>query len=156
VVVQYYCDVDPTRLWDTAVRDDGFQELYNASTGLCLSPAGGSTAVGALIVQYSCDNDPARGWTTPLDATYGHQIVNEHSGLCLSLNAGAGLNAPLVQVTGDKADPAGGWGFSPGVQIRNVNSALELDRQYPGAPNTVLTQDAWGSYFHIAVDSTGW
>ena len=156
-VVQYYCDLDPTRQWNAAVRADGFQELYNASTGLCLSPAGGSTARGALIVQYYCDGDPARGWTTTRDVTYGLQIVNEHSGLCLSLDTeGAGLNAPLVQTTCDKGDPTGGWAFSEAAQIRNVNGSLELDRQYPGAPNAAIFGESWGSWFRIAVDRTGW
>jgi len=156
VIVQYYCDLDPTRQWNTAVRADGFQELYNASNGLCLSPAGGSAAVGALIVQYYCDGDPARGWTTHFADTYGLHIVNEHSGLCLSLG-GAGLNARLVQTTCDKGDPTGGWVFSSGVQIRNVNSSLELRfSQYPQAPNTAIVQTGWGSYYRIAVDGTGW
>jgi hypothetical protein len=160
VVVQYHCDLDPTRQWNTAVRGDGFQELYNASTGLCLSPAGGSTARGALIVQYYCDGDPARGWTTLRDVTYGLQIVNEHSGLCLALDSeGAGLNAALVQTTCDKGDPTGGWAFSQGVEIRNVNSSLEVASdpyQFPVAPNTAMIQNSSANFYRIAIDGTGW
>jgi hypothetical protein len=61
VIVQYYCDGNPSRSW-SVTRRAGYYQIRNNYSGLCLSPAGGSATAGAYIVQYNCDGTASRLW----------------------------------------------------------------------------------------------
>lgn len=86
VLVQYTCDNDPARLWTfnptTSLSGSGPLELKNAKSGLCISPADGSTDLNAALVQYVCDNDPARNYQV-----FRPQIIQSTNagGYCLGI-----------------------------------------------------------------------
>jgi len=60
-----------------------FNPIRTYVSGLCLQPAGGSTAHFATVVQEPCDGSAAQGWE-PLSPSNNHYtFVNQVSGLCL-------------------------------------------------------------------------
>ena len=83
----------------------GSYYIRNVASGLCLSPAGGSSGLNVIVVQYTCDQDPARYWEFTW-ATGGYGLVNVKSKLCVSPAGGSTeLNVAMVQYTCDN-DPA--------------------------------------------------
>jgi hypothetical protein len=106
------------------------QKILNANSGLCLSPAGGSTALNAEIVQFPCDDDPSRLWN--FSTVSGDDIVQiiNNSGLCLTVaGGGTAQNTTAVQYTCDR-DPSRRWRITIGndqtFQLVNMNSNLCL------------------------------
>ena len=103
--------------------------IVNASSGLCLTVAGGSRANNAEVVQYLCDEDPSRFWSFALvNATDIVAITNLNSGLCLTVAGGAtGRNVTAVQYTCDN-DPSRHWRYTQigesAFRLVNVKSNL--------------------------------
>jgi len=156
VMVQYFCDADPSRLWDDALRVDGYAELFNINANQCLSPAGASTAAGASIVQYDCDADPARGWALAfvpgVDSSQFH-LVDETSGMCVSITS-TWINSGLVQNPCDDNDASQRWRFSWADMLRNVHSQLCMDVK-TGGVNMAVNQTYCGAPFKLFVDTSG-
>jgi hypothetical protein len=101
--------------------DEASFYLKNLGTGLCLSPAGGSTGLNVTVVQYTCDQDQSRLWELGLSGG-AYTFINVKSNLCLSpAGGGTALNTPIVQYTCD-GDPARVWTVFKAYQIRNSNS----------------------------------
>ena len=113
--VQFTCDGDPARFWtfrvEKASRNSGtaLVMISNSVKGLCLTVAGGNTALNTTSVQYTCDNDPSRRWLfMPMDATT-FRLVNMNSKLCLTIAGGGNArNVEAVQYRCD-ADPSRNW-----------------------------------------------
>jgi len=113
--VQFTCDGDPARFWtfrvEKASRNSGtaLVMISNSVKGLCLTVAGGNTALNTTSVQYTCDNDPSRRWLfMPIDATT-FRLVNMNSKLCLTIAGGGNAkNNEAVQYRCD-ADTSRNW-----------------------------------------------
>ncbi|GAA1747866.1 hypothetical protein GCM10009681_18850 [Luedemannella helvata] len=98
VIVQYFCDADPTRFWEYVATRDDPEVFYirNDSTGKCLTPAGGHRDAGEVIVQFVCDDHPSRWWKREWLTSTRYRIVNPHSGLCMSARgATMFINKPI-------------------------------------------------------------
>jgi hypothetical protein len=109
----------------------GTMKYKNQSSGLCLSPAGGSTVTNTTIVQYRCDLDPSRLWVEEPDGFGTVNIVNVHSGLCLApAGRDSGVNVTIVQVACTGGDLAQSWSLTGldngGLGYRNQNDMLCL------------------------------
>jgi len=111
--VQFTCDGDPARFWTFRIesRNSGtaLVMISNSVKGLCLTVAGGNTALNTTSVQYTCDNDPSRRWLfMPMDATT-FRLVNMNSKLCLTIAGGGNAkNNEAVQYRCD-ADTSRNW-----------------------------------------------
>jgi hypothetical protein len=112
VAVIYDCNAseDAARIWDfVATPTANADMLRNVGSGLCLSPAGGGTAVGTLVVQYYCDGQPARLWTIAANGGDQVHVVNNNSGLCLgSVDGSTGRNVALA-ITWCDSDASRNW-----------------------------------------------
>ena len=83
-------------------------QLMNVGTGECLSPAGGSTAVGATVVQFFCDTDKARRFTL-VRTGKNFQLRDNKSSKCLTPTSDStALNATIVQYFCAN-DPSEAW-----------------------------------------------
>jgi hypothetical protein len=73
--------------------------LRNVNSGLCLTLAGGSTALNQSAVQYHCDTHRSRRWMlNNIAGTNKWFVKNVNSGLCLTLAGGStALNQVAVQ-----------------------------------------------------------
>ncbi len=106
-----------------AAPPSGRYQLENMKSGLCLSPAGGTSNRNEQIVQFTCDTDPSRLWT--IEPVEGNvvKIRNSKSGQCLTVaGGGSDRNTPSVQFPCD-SDPSRRWLYAPsdGGAFRLVN-----------------------------------
>jgi hypothetical protein len=80
----------PAHAWVAIVR------LVSSANGLCLQPAGGSTAPGAAIAQEPCNLSLAQQWIIA-SASSGVHLVNRSSLLCLDARGGPDFDTPIEQ-----------------------------------------------------------
>jgi hypothetical protein len=80
-----------------------FHPIASTGTGMCLEPAGQSTAELAAIVQQRCvrtgQESLAQGWKTIKVGTNHYQFLNQLSGFCFDAFDGAFNGARLLQGT---------------------------------------------------------
>lgn len=111
--------------------------ILNASTGMCLSPAGGNNLPNDPIVQYFCDDDPARGWYFTAEDDGFVMIRNLSNKLCLTVAGGStkpGLSSVQYNCDGDMSRR---WHFVPvdETTFRLVNAFSKLCLTIPGGGN---------------------
>ena len=105
-------------------------KIANSHTGLCLSPAGGTTNANEQIVQYVCDENIARQWRFDVVSGDVVKIINLNSKMCLTVAGGtADRQVPAVQYPCD-GDPSRFWHFkaidASTFRLINVHSQLCL------------------------------
>lgn len=108
----------------------GRHKIANANSGLCLSPAGGTSNRNEQTVQFTCDADPSRVWA--IEPVEGNvvKIRNAKSQQCLTVaGGGSDRNTPSVQFPCDN-DPSRRWVYSPQdagrFRLVNLQSGLCL------------------------------
>ena len=109
---------------------EGRHQIANANSGLCLSPAGGTSNRNEQIVQFTCDADPSRAWMIePIEGNVV-KVLNAKSGQCIAVAGGSSeRNTPSVQFPCD-GDPSRRWLYAPlndgSFRLINLQSGLCL------------------------------
>ena len=128
-----------------AHADNTITQLVSGSSGECLQPAGGSSALGAAIVQERCNGSFLQQWsqaTVPSKSIFGSnqvQLVNLANGLCMDARGGAANGTPIEQWVCDWiSNENWSFGINNNELVSRVSHTsshcITTPGAYPGAP----------------------
>jgi hypothetical protein len=144
-----FCDGRPgmwnTQLWNVAGVNG---PIVNVSTGLCLMPAGGSSADGTAVVANACTNTPDQKWTAWANERFLEVPPSQVS------YAGESARTFHTSVGGEGNGPRlapyvwSAQGLPPGTSIQSrAGQALTLETHIFGTPTTP-------GFYHVTARAT--
>jgi hypothetical protein len=96
-VQQYRCkDRDGNQDWHLTSAGNGYYNVVNTQSGLCLDVTGGGTADGTPTQQWYCNNTPNQQWWLDYQGE-SVRLISAASGKCLDVRQGSHDDHAIVQ-----------------------------------------------------------
>ena len=75
---------------------NGYYNVFNTQSGLCLDVTGGGTADGTPTQQWDCNNTPNQQWSLDYQGEFV-RLISVNSGKCLDVRNGSHDDHAIVQ-----------------------------------------------------------
>jgi Ricin-type beta-trefoil lectin domain len=96
-IQQYKCKYpDGNQYWDLTPAGNGYYNVFNVQSGLCLDVTGGGTADGTPTQQWYCNNTPNQQWNLDYQGEFV-RLISANSGKCLDVRKGSHDDHAIVQ-----------------------------------------------------------